>query len=203
MTGKRWKFCLGIAVTRILKIYFFLHHHIQGSILLGECVRLSKLPLTVLEVRRIRSEPACELTLGEGIPRRESRYYSRILLLSADATHGEGDGSPLQCSCLEKPTDGGAWRAVVCGVTQSRTRLSTDPSGCCTCVCVLSHAWLSAIPLSMELSRQEHRRVLPFPTSGGLPDPGLEPMSPASPALQVDSLHLSHQRSQMLLILGA
>ena len=141
VTGKRWKFCLGIAVTRILKIYFFLHHHIQGSILLGECVRLSKLPLTVLEVRRrIWSKTARELTLGEGIPRRESRYYSRILLLSADATHGEGDGSPLQCSCLEKPTDGGAWRAVVCGVTQSRTRLSTDPSGCCTCVCVRSHA---------------------------------------------------------------
>ena len=36
---------------------------------------------------------------------------------------GEGDGSPLQCSCLENPRDGGAWWASVCGVAQSRTRL--------------------------------------------------------------------------------
>ena len=37
---------------------------------------------------------------------------------------GEGNGSPLQCSCLENPRDGGAWWAAVCGVPQSRTRLS-------------------------------------------------------------------------------
>ena len=36
---------------------------------------------------------------------------------------GEGNGNPLQCSCLENPRDGGAWRAAVHGVAQSRTRL--------------------------------------------------------------------------------
>ena len=36
---------------------------------------------------------------------------------------GEGNGSPLQCSCLENPRDGGAWWAAVYGVAQSRTRL--------------------------------------------------------------------------------
>ena len=36
---------------------------------------------------------------------------------------GEGNGSPLQCSCLENPRDGGAWRAAVSGVAQSRTWL--------------------------------------------------------------------------------
>ena len=36
---------------------------------------------------------------------------------------GEGNGNPLQYSCLENPRDGGAWWAAVCGVTQSRTRL--------------------------------------------------------------------------------
>ena len=36
---------------------------------------------------------------------------------------GEGNGNPLQCSCLENPRDGGAWGAAVYGVTQSRTRL--------------------------------------------------------------------------------
>ena len=37
---------------------------------------------------------------------------------------GEGNGSPLQCSCLENPWDGGAWWAAVYGVAQNLTRLS-------------------------------------------------------------------------------
>ena len=36
---------------------------------------------------------------------------------------GEGNGNPLQCSCLENPRDGGAWWAAVYGVAQSRIRL--------------------------------------------------------------------------------
>ena len=36
---------------------------------------------------------------------------------------GEGNGNPLQCSCLEDPRDGGAWWAAVSGVAQSQTRL--------------------------------------------------------------------------------
>ena len=36
---------------------------------------------------------------------------------------GEGNGNPLQCSCLENPRDWGAWWAAVYGVEQSRTRL--------------------------------------------------------------------------------
>ena len=58
----------------------------------------------------------------------------------------------------------------------------------CVCVCVLSHVQLFATPwtaahqapLSMEFSRQEWWNGLPFPTPGGLPDPGIEPDSPAS-----------------------
>ena len=37
--------------------------------------------------------------------------------------YGEGNGTPLQCSCLEKPRDGGACWAAIYGVTQSQTRL--------------------------------------------------------------------------------
>ena len=36
---------------------------------------------------------------------------------------GEGNGNPLQCSCLENPRDAGAWWAAVSGVSQSQTRL--------------------------------------------------------------------------------
>ena len=37
---------------------------------------------------------------------------------------GEGNGTPLQYSCLENTMDGGAWKAAVHGVTEGRTRLS-------------------------------------------------------------------------------
>ena len=37
---------------------------------------------------------------------------------------GEGDGNPLQHTCLENPMDGGDWQAPVCGVSKSRTQLS-------------------------------------------------------------------------------
>ena len=36
---------------------------------------------------------------------------------------GEGNGNPLQCSCLENPRDGGAWWAAIHGVAQSQTRM--------------------------------------------------------------------------------
>ena len=38
--------------------------------------------------------------------------------------YGEGNGTPLQCSCLENAMDGGAWWAAVHGVSGNRTRLS-------------------------------------------------------------------------------
>ena len=37
---------------------------------------------------------------------------------------GEGNGNPLQWSCLENPRDGGAWWAAVCGVAQSQTEVT-------------------------------------------------------------------------------
>ena len=41
-----------------------------------------------------------------------------------EAIIGEGNGTPLQYSCLENPVDGGAWKAAVHGVSEGRTRLS-------------------------------------------------------------------------------
>ena len=35
--------------------------------------------------------------------------------------YGEGNGTPLQYSCLENPMDGGAWKAAVHGLTEGRT----------------------------------------------------------------------------------
>ena len=48
---------------------------------------------------------------------------SQICLL-LQVSIGEGNGTPLQYSCLENPMDGGAWKAAVHGVTEGRTQLS-------------------------------------------------------------------------------
>ena len=47
----------------------------------------------------------------------------RTVITNLYSLFGEGNGNPLQCSCLENPRDGGAWWAAVYGVAQSRTRL--------------------------------------------------------------------------------
>ena len=63
------------------------------------------------------------------VTRRLSQHSHLLSLLRRQVTSlppappGEGNGSPLQCSCLENPRDGGAWWAAVYGVTQSRARL--------------------------------------------------------------------------------
>ena len=47
-----------------------------------------------------------------------------LKLIQLEHHNGEGNGTPLQYSCLENPMDGGAWWAAVHGVAKSRTRLS-------------------------------------------------------------------------------
>ena len=51
-----------------------------------------------------------------------AQSWTRLTSLSLSCI-GEGNGNPLQCSCLENPRDGGAWWAAICGVSQSQTRL--------------------------------------------------------------------------------
>ena len=61
---------------------------------------------------------------------------------------GEGNGNPLQCSCLENPRDGGAWWAAVFGVAQSRTRLkrlSSSSSSSSMDICLSSFSALSPV----------------------------------------------------------
>ena len=74
--------------------------------------------------------------------------------------HWEGNGNPLQCSCLENPRDGGAWWAAVYGVAQSRTRLKR---------------------LSSSSSSSSRVSGLRCPVACGVlaPWPGIKPMSPA------------------------
>ena len=54
---------------------------------------------------------------------RVRHYWATSLSFFLSCT-GEGNGNPLQCSCLENPRDGGAWWAAIYGVAQSWTRLN-------------------------------------------------------------------------------
>ena len=66
--------------------------------------------------------------------RKESGRTERLHFHFSLSCIGEGNGNPLQCSCLENPRDGEAWCASVYGVAQSRTRLkrlsSSSSSSC-------------------------------------------------------------------------
>ena len=53
--------------------------------------------------------------------REDSDTTERLPFYFSLSCLGEGNGNPLQCSCLENPRDGGAWWGAVYGVTQSRT----------------------------------------------------------------------------------
>ena len=90
---------------------------------------------TTLEVLRRRQwQPTPVLLPGKSHGRRslvgcspwgreESDTTERLPFHFSLSCIGEGNGNPLQCSCLENPRDGGSWWAAVCGVAQSWTQL--------------------------------------------------------------------------------
>ena len=86
---------------------------------------------------------------------------------------GEGNGSPLQCSCLENPRDRGAWWAAVYGVTQSGTRLKRLSSSSSSSLPLLTILWnfafswvyLSISPLSASLLSSAICKTTTLPSS--------------------------------------
>jgi len=70
--------------------------------------------------------PGTSYSVDLRVPQHESGRLSSCCsdLRLSRALFREGDGTPLQYSCLENPMDGGAWWAAVHGVVKSRTRLS-------------------------------------------------------------------------------
>ena len=57
-------------------------------------------------------------------PNQSHTYSGEVYWGDVGAEDGEGNGTPLQYSCLENPMDGGAWKTAVRGVTEGETRLS-------------------------------------------------------------------------------
>ena len=64
--------------------------------------------------------------------REESNTTEQVHFHFSLSCIGEGNGNPLQCSCLENPRDRGAWWAAVYGVAQSQTQLKqlSNSSSC-------------------------------------------------------------------------
>ena len=105
------------------------------------------------------------------------------LIPGSGRSPGEGNGNPLQYSCLENPMDRGAWQSTVHGVARVGHNLAIKPP-----------PWTVAhkAPLSMGFPKKEYQSGLPFPSPGDIPDPRMEL---ASPTWQADSLPWSHQGS--------
>ena len=106
---------------------------------------------------------------------------------------GEGNGNPLQCSCLENPRDGGAWWAAVNGVTQSRIwlkRLSSSSSSKMT----VAQSWPTLCdPIDYSLPGSSvhgilQARILEWVAIHFSRGPSRPRIEPRSPALQADSL---------------
>ena len=112
---------------------------------------------------------------------------TQVQSLGWEDSPGEGNGNPLQYSCLENPMDGGAWGATVHGVTKCWTGLTdftftfystfTEPEPVILSVSEVKSLsrvrlfvtpWTVAhqAPLSMGFSRQEYWSGLPFPSPG-------------------------------------
>ena len=137
-------------------------------------------------------EPARLQSMGS----RESDTTEQLHFHFSLSRIGEGNGNPLQCSCLENPRDREAWWASVYGVAQSRTRLKQLSSSSSQllvymiftsqCTSMLIHVqlfvtlWTLAhqVPVSMEFSRQGYWRGLLCPSPRNFPYPRIEPMSP-------------------------
>ena len=62
--------------------------------------------------------------VAQRLKRLPAMQETRVRSLGWEDSLGEGNGNPLQYSCLENPMDRGAWWATVHGVAKSRTRLS-------------------------------------------------------------------------------
>ena len=78
--------------------------------------RLESNPMPTRHFWRVQTKPCVDQ--DPGTPQRLSQTCLLVFPVR------EGDGTPLQYSCLENPMDGGAWKAAVHGVAKSQTQLS-------------------------------------------------------------------------------
>ena len=120
-----------------IRCFFFFLRSQKNLLFSPKCIQFSLLLFccyVIHVIRRRQWHPTPVLLPGKSHGRRSlvgCSPWGREELDTTEQLHfhfslsciGEGNGNPLQCSCLENPREGGAWWAAVCGVAQSRTRL--------------------------------------------------------------------------------
>ena len=74
-----------------------------------------------MESFKWNSRPELVAQMVKSLP---AMWETQVRSLGQEDPPGEGNGNPLQYSCLENPMDEGAWQATVHGVAKSQTRLS-------------------------------------------------------------------------------
>ena len=122
--------------------------------------------------------------------REESDMTERLHFHFSLSCIGEGNGNPLQCSCLENSREGGAWWAAVYGVAQSRTRLkrlsSSSSSNPTFSGRPFFHNFTEAEASLLTNRLSPHNNIFVFKyktlvtsSQGDLPGSGIEPTSPA------------------------
>ena len=122
-------FDIGFFACLALRTWWILSARDTHSLVLSNCL------VWLMEKRqRRRCHPTPVLLPGKSHGQRslvgcspwgheESDTTERLHFHFSLSCTGEGNGNPLQCSCLENPRDWGAWWAAIYGVTQSQTRL--------------------------------------------------------------------------------
>ena len=128
---------------------------------------------------------------GAALPQRLSRF-ARVRVHQLDGiTSFWKSALPTWAQVSEPPSS-----CCSCAPSSDASSILDSPSLCArlpghfSAVCLLATPWTVArrAPLSMGFPRQEYWSGLPFPSPGDLPNAGIEPTPPASPALQADSL---------------
>ena len=113
----------GLISFRIVWFYFLVVQGTLQSLLQHHSSKASVLQHSAFFIVQL-SHPY--MTTGKTIALTKRIFVGKVMSLLFNMLSRlliEGNGNPLQCSCLENPMDRGAWWAAVYGVTQSRTQL--------------------------------------------------------------------------------
>ena len=125
------KFHCGNIYTLISRVYKILEEHGPKSLYGVECCVWSEKAMAPhSSLLPGKSHGRRSLVGCSSWGRKESDMTEQLHFHFSLSCIGEGNGNPLQCSCLENPRDGGAWWGAVYGVAWTRLKRLSSSSSC-------------------------------------------------------------------------